>query len=105
MGATPDGRSMLCSFLALITDHNLGKDYIEYGKIQDLWFPPLLTRLFGGLMNNIYDTWRLHKRGTIHDGLVIGMLIKPNYGTQPRPQDPRGSTETPHPAPVDRTAR
>ena len=42
-------------------------------------------RLFDGPACNITDMWRILGRGTSNGGLVVGTIIKPKLGLQPKP--------------------
>merc|ERR1712066_1106402 len=64
---------------------NQGMGDVEYGKIYDFYFPPAFLRLFDGPSCNIIDMWRVLGRGTSNGGLVVGTIIKPKLGLQPKP--------------------
>merc|ERR1711972_828221 len=80
-----DGRGMMCSFLTLAIGNNQGMGDVEYGKIYDFYFPPSYLRLFDGPSCSIIDMWRILGRGTSDGGLVVGTIIKPKLGLQPKP--------------------
>merc|ERR1711972_405512 len=80
-----DGRAMMCSFLTLTIGNNQGMGDVEYGKIYDIYFPPSYLRLFDGPACNIIDMWRILGRGLMDGGLVVGTIIKPKLGLQPKP--------------------
>jgi len=80
-----DGRAMMCSFLTLTIGNNQGMGDVEYGKIYDFYLPPEYLRLFDGPSCNIIDMWRILGRGTSNGGLVVGTIIKPKLGLQPKP--------------------
>ena len=80
-----DGRAMFCSFLTLSIGNNQGMGDVEYGKIYDFYLPPSYLRLFDGPAVNIIDMWRILGRGTCNGGLVVGTIIKPKLGLQPKP--------------------
>ena len=80
-----DGRGMMCSVLTLTIGNNQGMGDVEYGKIYDIYFPPEFLRLFDGPSCNIMDMWRILGRGTSSAGLVVGTIIKPKLGLQPKP--------------------
>merc|ERR1712176_158193 len=80
-----DGRAMMCSFLTLTIGNNQGMGDVEYGKIYDFYFPPNFLRLFDGPSCCIIDMWRCLGRGTSDGGLVVGTIIKPKLGLQPKP--------------------
>merc|ERR1712178_580024 len=80
-----DGRAMMCSVLTLSIGNNQGMGDVEYGKIYDIYFPPSYLRLFDGPAVNIVDMWRLFGRSMTNGGLVVGTIIKPKLGLQPKP--------------------
>merc|ERR1712004_787627 len=80
-----DGRGMMCSFLTLAIGNNQGMGDVEYGKIYDFYFPPAYLRLFDGPSCCVVDMWRILGRGTSDGGLVVGTIIKPKLGLQPKP--------------------
>merc|ERR1711972_684551 len=80
-----DGRAMMCSFLTLSIGNNQGMGDVDYGKIYDFYLPPEYLRLFDGPSCNIVDMWRCLGRGTSNGGLVVGTIIKPKLGLQPKP--------------------
>merc|ERR1712178_519779 len=80
-----DGRAMMCSFLTLAIGNNQGMGDVEYGKIYDFYFPPRYLRLFDGPATNIIDMWRILGRSLKNGGLVVGTIIKPKLGLQPKP--------------------
>jgi ribulose-bisphosphate carboxylase large chain len=80
-----DGRAMMCSVLTLSIGNNQGMGDVEYGKIYDIYFPPPYLRLFDGPAVNIVDMWRLFSRPMVDGGLVVGTIIKPKLGLQPKP--------------------
>merc|ERR1719242_1130453 len=80
-----DGRAMMCSVLTLSIGNNQGMGDVEYGKIYDIYFPPEYLRLFDGPSCNVEDMWRILGRGTKNGGLVVGTIIKPKLGLQPKP--------------------
>ena len=80
-----DGRAMMCSVLTLSIGNNQGMGDVEYGKIYDIYFPPQYLRLFDGPSCNVIDMWRILGRGTSNGGLVVGTIIKPKLGLQPKP--------------------
>merc|ERR1712003_569997 len=80
-----DGRGMMCSFLTLAIGNNQGMGDVEYGKIYDFCFPPQFLRLFDGPSCCVIDMWRILGRGTTDGGLVVGTIIKPKLGLQPKP--------------------
>merc|ERR1739848_337361 len=81
----PDGRAMMCSILTLTIGNNQGMGDVEYGKIYDMYFPPQYLRLFDGPACNIIDMWRNLGRNLTNGGLVVGTIIKPKLGLQPKP--------------------
>merc|ERR1712039_1106100 len=58
---------------------------VDYGKIYDIYFPPQYLRLFDGPSCCVIDMWRILGRGTTGGGLVVGTIIKPKLGLQPKP--------------------
>merc|ERR1712203_679357 len=80
-----DGRAMMCSFLTLAIGNNQGMGDVEYGKIYDFYLPPEYLRLFDGPSCNIIDMWRMGGRDMTNGGLVVGTIIKPKLGLQPKP--------------------
>jgi len=76
---------MLCSFLTLTIGNNQGMGDVEYGKIYDFYFPPNFLRLFDGPSCSIIDMWRILGRDMQNGGLVVGTIIKPKLGLQPKP--------------------
>ena len=57
----------------------------RYGKIYDIYFPPTYLRLFDGPACSVVDLWRILGKGTSNGGLVVGTIIKPKLGLQPKP--------------------
>merc|ERR1740127_393686 len=80
-----DGRAMMCSVLTLSIGNNQGMGDVDYGKIYDIYFPPQYLRLFDGPSCCVIDMWRILGRGTTGGGLVVGTIIKPKLGLQPKP--------------------
>merc|ERR1712127_423388 len=80
-----DGRAMMCSILTLTIGNNQGMGDVEYGKIYDIYFPPAYLCLFDGPSINVIDMWRILGRGTSDGGLVVGTIIEPKLGLQPKP--------------------
>ena len=64
---------------------NPGMGDVEYGKIYDFYLPPAFLRLYDGPSVNVEDMWRILGRGTTNGGLVVGTIIKPKLGLQPKP--------------------
>jgi len=58
---------------------------VGYGQIYDVRFPPAYLRLFDGPSCSVVDMWRILGRGTKDGGLVVGTIIKPKLGLQPKP--------------------
>merc|ERR1712039_1130331 len=75
----------MCSVLTLTIGNNQGMGDVEYGKIYDIYFPPSYLRLFDGPSCCVIDMWRILGRGTVDGGLVVGTIIKPKLGLQPKP--------------------
>merc|ERR1712232_1136963 len=80
-----DGRAMMCSVLTLTIGNNQGMGDVKYGKIYDIYFPPSYLRLFDGPSCSIIDMWRIMGRDLTNGGLVVGTIIKPKLGLQPKP--------------------
>ncbi|CAE8705498.1 unnamed protein product, partial [Polarella glacialis] len=80
-----DGRAMMCSVLTLSIGNNQGMGDVEYGKIYDIYSPPAYLRLFDGPNCNVVDMWRILNRGMSNGGLIVGTIIKPKLGLQPKP--------------------
>merc|ERR1712178_8111 len=49
------------------------------------YLPPVYLRLFDGPATNIVDMWRNLGRDLKNGGLVVGTIIKPKLGLQPKP--------------------
>merc|ERR1712178_219904 len=49
------------------------------------YLPPVYLRLFDGPATNILDMWRILGRSLTNGGLVVGTIIKPKLGLQPKP--------------------
>ncbi|CAE7479973.1 rbcL, partial [Symbiodinium sp. CCMP2456] len=58
---------------------------VNYGKIYDFYLPPAFLRLYDGPAVNVEDMWRILGKGTSNGGLVVGTIIKPKLGLQPKP--------------------
>jgi ribulose-bisphosphate carboxylase large chain len=80
-----DGRAMMASFLTLCIGNNQGMGDVEYGKMHDFYMPPKLLMLFDGPSTTIKDLWRVLGRPLVDGGLIVGTIIKPKLGLQPRP--------------------
>merc|ERR1711972_105989 len=80
-----DGRAMMCPVLTLSIGNNQGMGDVEYGKNYHIYFPPQYLRLFDGPACSVIDMWRILGRGTSDGGLVVGTIIKPKLGLQPKP--------------------
>ncbi len=80
-----DGRAMLASFLTLSIGNNQGMGDVEYGKMHDFYIPPKLLQLFDGPSSGIQDLWRVLGRPMVNGGLVVGTIVKPKLGLQPKP--------------------
>ena len=65
--------------------HDAGMGDVEYGKIYDFYLPPSFLRLYDGPAVNVEDMWRILGKGTSNGGLVVGTIIKPKLGLQPKP--------------------
>ena len=65
--------------------HDAGMGDVEYGKIYDFYLPPNFLRLYDGPAVNVEDMWRILGKGTSNGGLVVGTIIKPKLGLQPKP--------------------
>jgi len=80
-----DGRAMLSSFLTLTIGNNQGMGDVEYGKMHDFYMPPELLRKFDGPSTTIADLWRVLGRPVVDGGFIVGTIIKPKLGLQPKP--------------------
>ena len=80
-----DGRAMLASFLTLTIGNNQGMSDVEYAKMIDFYVPPKLLQLFDGPACGIADLWRVLGRPVVDGGLVVGTIVKPKLGLQPKP--------------------
>jgi len=74
-----------CSILTLTIGNNQGMGDVEYGKIYDIYFPPAYLRLFDGPATSILDMWRILGRSMTNGGLVVGTIVRPKLGFQPKP--------------------
>ena len=79
------GRAMMCSVLSHTIGNYQGMGDLECGKIYGRYFPPSYFRLFDGTPSNIIDMWRIFGRDLQNCGLLVGTLIKPKLGLQPKP--------------------
>ena len=78
------GRAMMCSGLTLTIGNYQGMGGLECGKIYGIYFPPSYLRLFDGPSCSIIDMWRIFGRDLQNGGLVVGTIIKPKLGVQPK---------------------
>ena len=60
-------------------DHQISRLCDTFGFAQEL------LRLFDGPSCSVIDMWRILGRGTTNGGLVVGTIIKPKLGLQPKP--------------------
>jgi ribulose-bisphosphate carboxylase large chain len=80
-----DGRAMIVSFLTLCIGNNQGMGDVAYGKMIDFYVPPKLLMLFDGPSKGIADLWRVLGRPVVDGGFIVGTIIKPKLGLQPKP--------------------
>lgn len=80
-----DGRAMMVSFLTLTIGNNQGMGDIEYAKMYDFYFPPAYLNLFDGPATDISSLWRVLGRTHENGGFIVGTIIKPKLGLQPKP--------------------
>ena len=80
-----DGRAMIVSFLTLTIGNNQGMGDIAYAKMFDFYVPPKYLALFDGPSKGIADLWRTLGRPVINGGFIVGTIIKPKLGLQPKP--------------------
>lgn len=80
-----DGRAMMVSFLTLAIGNNQGMGDIEYAKMLDFYFPPQYLNLFDGPSTDISHLWKVLRRPHINGGFIVGTIIKPKLGLQPKP--------------------
>ena len=80
-----DGRAMIVSFLTLAIGNNQGMGDIKHGKMIDFYVPPKLLQLFDGPSKDISDLWKVLGRPQVDGGFIVGTIIKPKLGLQPKP--------------------
>lgn len=80
-----DGRAMIVSFLTLTIGNNQGMGDIEYAKMYDFYVPSAYLQLFDGPAIGISDLWRVLGRPVVDGGFIVGTIIKPKLGLQPKP--------------------
>jgi ribulose-bisphosphate carboxylase large chain len=80
-----DGRAMIVSFLTLCIGNNQGMGDIEHAKMHDFYVPPNFLQLFDGPAIGIADLWRVLGRPVVDGGFIVGTIIKPKLGLQPKP--------------------
>lgn len=80
-----DGRAMIVSFLTLAIGNNQGMGDIAYAKMYDFYVPPAYLTLFDGPSKGIADLWRVLGRPVVDGGFIVGTIIKPKLGLQPKP--------------------
>jgi ribulose-bisphosphate carboxylase large chain len=80
-----DGRAMIVSFLTLCIGNNQGMGDIAHAKMHDFYIPPNFLALFDGPSKGIEDMWRVLRRPNIDGGFIVGTIIKPKLGLQPKP--------------------
>ena len=80
-----DGRAMIVSFLTLTIGNNQGMGDIEHAKMHDFYVPPKFLQLFDGPAIGIADLWRVLGRPVVDGGFIVGTIIKPKLGLQPKP--------------------
>tara|TARA_R110001592_G_scaffold345530_1_gene637480 strand:- start:3119 stop:4525 length:1407 start_codon:yes stop_codon:yes gene_type:complete len=80
-----DGRAMIVSFLTLAIGNNQGMGDIKEAKMHDFYVPPSFLQLFDGPATGISNMWRALGRSEVDGGFVVGTIIKPKLGLQPKP--------------------
>ncbi len=80
-----DGRAMIVSFLTLAIGNNQGMGDIAYAKMHDFYIPPTYLELYDGPSKDISDLWRVLGRPVVNGGFIVGTIIKPKLGLQPKP--------------------
>nr|ACZ28625.1 ribulose bisphosphate carboxylase [uncultured organism] len=80
-----DGRAMIVSFLTLCIGNNQGMGDIVHAKMYDFYVPPKFLALFDGPSKGIEDMWRTLGRPVKNGGFIVGTIIKPKLGLQPKP--------------------
>ncbi|HFC00319.1 MAG TPA: ribulose-bisphosphate carboxylase [Phaeodactylibacter sp.] len=80
-----DGRAMLVSFLTLAIGNNQGMGDIAHAKMHDFYIPPRYLQLYDGPSIDISDMWRVLGRPQKNGGFIVGTIIKPKLGLQPKP--------------------
>ncbi len=80
-----DGRAMIVSFLTLAIGNNQGMGDIAHAKMHDFYIPPKFLQLFDGPSKGIADLWRVLGRPVVDGGFIVGTIIKPKLGLQPKP--------------------
>ncbi|MEN8250925.1 MAG: ribulose-bisphosphate carboxylase [Bacteroidota bacterium] len=80
-----DGRAMIVSFLTLCIGNNQGMGDVEYAKMFDFYVPPRYLAEFDGPSKGIADLWRILGRPVVDGGFIVGTIIKPKLGLQPKP--------------------
>ncbi|MCB0505290.1 MAG: ribulose-bisphosphate carboxylase [Cyclobacteriaceae bacterium] len=80
-----DGRAMIVSFLTLAIGNNQGMGDVAHAKMHDFYVPPKFLQLFDGPSKGIADLWRVLGRPVVDGGFIVGTIIKPKLGLQPKP--------------------
>lgn len=80
-----DGRAMIVSYLTLTIGNNQGMGDIAHAKMYDFYVPPKFLQLFDGPSKGIADLWRVLGRPVENGGFIVGTIIKPKLGLQPKP--------------------
>ena len=80
-----DGRAMIVSFLTLAIGNNQGMGDIQHAKMHDFYIPPKYLQLYDGPSVDISDLWRVLGRPQKNGGFIVGTIIKPKLGLQPKP--------------------
>ncbi len=80
-----DGRAMIVSFLTLTIGNNQGMGDIAHAKMHDFYIPPTYLELYDGPSKDISDLWRVLGRPVKNGGFIVGTIIKPKLGLQPKP--------------------
>ncbi len=80
-----DGKAMIVSFLTLCIGNNQGMGDIAHAKMHDFFIPSEFMSLFDGPSMGISDLWKVLGRPTENGGFIVGTIIKPKLGLQPKP--------------------
>lgn len=80
-----DGKAMIVSFLTLCIGNNQGMGDVAHAKMYDFYVPPRYLSLFDGPSKGIANLWKILGRPTVDGGFIVGTIIKPKLGLQPKP--------------------